>query len=110
MSTNPKEFNDSNFNESVIKSDKISVVDFGAEWCGPCRSLEPVINEIAKSYGDIVNIGKLNVDENPEIAATFGITSIPTILFFKDGELVDRIKGLVPKKEIELKIATLQNK
>lgn len=109
MNTNTKEFNDSNFEESVIKSDKITIVDFWAEWCGPCRTLGPIIDNIANSYGDTINVGKLNIDKNPEIATTFGITSIPTILFFKNGKLVDRIKGLVPKKEVELKLISIQN-
>jgi thioredoxin 1 len=109
MNANTKEFNDSNFEESVIKSDKITIVDFWAEWCGPCRTLGPIIDDIANSYGDKINVGKLNIDKNPEIATTFGITSIPTILFFREGKLVDRIKGLVPKKEVELKLISIQN-
>jgi thioredoxin 1 len=104
-----KEFTDVNFEETVINAEQITIVDFWAEWCGPCRALAPILDDIASQYTNTINIGKLNVDSSPETASQFGITSIPTILFFKNGEIVDRIKGLVAKKEIELKIATLQN-
>jgi thioredoxin 1 len=104
-----KEFTDVNFVETVINAEQISVVDFWAEWCGPCRSLAPILDDVANQYAEKVNVGKLNVDSSPETASQFGITTIPTILFFKNGEIVDRIKGLVAKKEIELKITALQN-
>ncbi len=109
MNTNLKEFTDENFVETVINAEQISVVDFWAEWCGPCRALSPILNDVATQFAENINIGKLNVDTSPETASQFGITSIPTILFFKNGEVVDRIKGLVAKKEIELKITALQN-
>lgn len=73
---------DGNFKEVVIDSDKLSVVDFWAEWCGPCRAIGPIIEDLAKEYEGRVNVGKVNVDENPQVSMNYGITSIPAILFF----------------------------
>ena len=98
------EFTDSNFETEVLKSDKLTVVDFWAEWCGPCRAIGPVIEELAKHYEGKVNIGKLNVDNNSGVSTNFGITSIPAILFFKNGQVVDKQIGAVPKSVIEKKI------
>lgn len=81
------EFTDSNFKEKVLNSDKLSVIDFWAEWCGPCRAIGPVIEELATEYDGKVNIGKVNVDHNPQISMDYGITSIPAILFVKGGRL-----------------------
>lgn len=78
-----KEFTDANFKSDVLESDKLCVVDFWAEWCGPCRAIGPVIEELAKEYDGKVNIGKLNVDHNPSVSMNYGITSIPAILFIK---------------------------
>jgi thioredoxin 1 len=99
-----KEFTDANFNSDVIASDKLTVVDFWAEWCGPCRAIGPVIEELSKEYDGKVNIGKVNVDNNPEVSMTYGITSIPAILFIKNGEIVDKQIGAVPKSVLEKKI------
>lgn len=99
-----KKFTDANFQTDVLESDKLTIVDFWAEWCGPCRAVGPVVEELANDYEGKVNIGKLNVDENPEISMKYGITSIPSILFLKNGEVVDKQVGAVPKSVLDKKI------
>ena len=86
-----KEYNDSNFQTEVLNSDKLTVVDFWAEWCGPCRAIGPVIEELSKEYEGKVNVGKVNVDNNPMVSMNYGITSIPAILFIKNGQVVDKL-------------------
>ncbi len=98
------EFTDSNFEVEALNSDKPVMVDFWAEWCGPCRMVGPIVEEVAKEYGDKALVGKLNVDNNPGIAQKYGIRSIPTILFFKNGEIVDRQVGAVPKAALVKKL------
>lgn len=98
------EFTDANFKQEVINSDKLSVVDFWAEWCGPCNAITPVINELAKEYEGKVKIGKVNVDHNPTVSVEYGITSIPAILFIKNGQIVDKQIGAVPKSVLDKKI------
>ena len=88
---------DANFDELVLKSDKPVVVDFWAEWCGPCRMLGPIIEEVSKDYEGKAIVGKLDVDSNQEFAAKFGVRNIPTVLVFKNGELVNRQVGVSPK-------------
>lgn len=97
-------FTDTNFQTEVMESDKLSVVDFWAEWCGPCRAIGPVIEELAKEYEGKVNVGKVNVDHNPQISMNFGITSIPAILFIKGGQVVDKLVGAQPKSNFVKKI------
>ena len=99
-----QEFLDATFKKDVLESDKLTVVDFWAEWCGPCRAIGPVIEELSKEYHGTVNIGKVNVDHNPEVSMNYGITSIPAILFIKNGQVVDKLVGAQPKANFVKKI------
>ncbi len=98
------EFTDSNFQEVALDNEGVSVVDFWAEWCGPCRMITPIIEELATEYEGRARIGKVNVDHNPEVSSKYGIRSIPTILFLKNGEVVDKQVGVASKKVLEDKI------
>lgn|SRR5690606_16246814 len=98
---------DANFEELVKKSDKPVLVDFTATWCGPCKMLSPVIEELATELEGKAVVGKIDVDENPTISVEFGIRSVPTLLFFKNGELVDRQVGVVPKAVLQEKLNSL---
>jgi thioredoxin 1 len=98
------ELTDANFQAQVLESNKLSVVDFWAEWCGPCRAISPLIEELSKEYNGKINVGKLNVDHNPNVSIDYGITSIPAILFIKNGKVVDKQIGAVPKSILEKKI------
>jgi thioredoxin 1 len=101
------EFTDANFQTEVIDSKQLTVIDFWAEWCGPCRAIGPVIEELSKEYEGKVKIGKVNVDVNPNVSTNYGITSIPAILFIKDGKIVDKQIGAVPKSVLDKKIVAL---
>ena len=99
----PLEITDANFDE-IINSDKPVLVDFWAEWCGPCKMIGPVVKELASDYEGRAVIGKVNVDENPGVSAKLGIRSIPTLLFFRNGEIVDKQIGAVPKGVLSQKL------
>ena len=99
-----QEVNDANFEELVLQSDKPVLVDFWAEWCGPCRMVAPVVEELGQDYAGKLVVTKLDVDSNPETAMKFGIRNIPTILFFKGGEVVDKHVGAAPKSALSAKV------
>lgn len=101
------EITDSNFDQEVMQNDKVTLIDFWATWCGPCRMIGPVIEELAEEYEGKATIGKVNVDENNQVSAQFGIRSIPTLLFIKNGEVVDKQVGVAPKSVLQEKLDAL---
>ena len=98
------EVTDSSFESDVVEATTPVVVDFWAVWCGPCRMVAPIVDELATEYDGKVGFAKLNVDENPEVSVKYGIRSIPTLLVFKDGKPVDQIVGALPKKEMQKRV------
>ena len=100
MSNNTVEITDDNFEKLVLKSEKLVIVDFWAEWCGPCKAITPILDEISNEFGDKVLIGKVNVDEVKELPVKYGIRSIPTLLFFSNGEITRQEVGLQSKQTL----------
>ncbi|QAR31243.1 thioredoxin [Ornithobacterium rhinotracheale] len=100
------EITDNNINE-VLSSELPVMVDFWAEWCGPCRMIGPIVDEINREFEGKAVVGKVNVDNNPDTAAQYGIRNIPTILFFKGGQVVDKVVGVVPKEQLVQKLQSL---
>ena len=103
-SNNISEITDANFQSEIADNGGLSMVDFWAAWCGPCRLIAPFVEQLADQYAGQLKVGKLDVDANQRTAAQFGVRSIPTVLFFKDGKVVDLVVGAVPKQALERKI------
>ena len=101
MAENIMEIDDASFDSEVIQSEKPVLVDFWAPWCGPCKAIAPVVKELADSFGEQIKFAKCNVDNNPVTPGKFGIKAIPTLIFFKDGDVVDQITGMVAKSKLE---------
>ena len=100
MNEHVLQLTDASFNNDVLKSEQPVLVDFWAEWCMPCRFVGPVVEAVAKDYTGRIKVGKVNVDDNPNIASQYGINSIPTLMLFKGGKMVDSVVGAVPKEQI----------
>ncbi|MEC7779032.1 MAG: thioredoxin [Candidatus Neomarinimicrobiota bacterium] len=100
MSNNTVEITDGNFEKLVLKSEKLVIVDFWAEWCGPCKAITPILDEISNEFGDKILVGKVNVDEVKEVPVKYGIRSIPTLLFFNNGEITRQEVGLQSKQTL----------
>ncbi len=101
MGANTKEFTDDNFQAEVLESTQPVLVDFWAPWCGPCRMIAPLVEELATEYSGSVKVGKVNVDDSPNAAGQYGVSSIPTLMIFKGGEVVDRFVGVQPKSRLQ---------
>ena len=98
------QLNDQNFDDALARAEGVLMVDFWAEWCGPCRAIAPVLDDLARESAGRVTLAKVNVDENPSLAARYGIRSIPTILLVKGGTVVDQVVGAVPKAQLKKKL------
>ena len=98
---NVSELNDTNFEAEVLQSSQPVLVDFWAPWCGPCRMIGPIVEELATENGASIKIGKVNVDDSPNTASSYGVSSIPTLMIFKGGEVVDRFVGVQPKNRLQ---------
>lgn len=98
------EFNDANFKAEVLSSDKVTLIDLWAEWCGPCKTMNPIVEELSEEYKGVAVVGKLNVDDNPEVPTNYNVRGIPTFLIFKGGNLVDKVVGTQTKQALKDKI------
>ncbi len=98
-----------NFEQEVLQSEQLVLVDFWAEWCPPCKAIGPVVEELATEFEGIARVGKVDVDENKALAQRYAIGSIPTLLFFRNGEIVDRVQGVVPKRELAERVMALSD-
>ena len=107
MAGNALKVEDATWDSEVMKAPELVMVDFWAVWCGPCQMVAPIVDELANEYSGKVKVRKLNTDENPEVAGRYQVMSIPTILFFKDGEVVSRLVGAVPRGHIEKELERL---
>lgn len=105
--SNEVEFTDGNFEAEVLKSDTPVLVDFWAPWCGPCKMVAPIVEEISHEYAGKIKVGKVNTDDNQQVASQYGIMSIPTIMIFKNGEVVERVIGAQPKAALTSKIESV---
>ncbi len=105
--TNPIELTDDNFEDEVLASDQPVLVDFWAAWCGPCHQIAPIVEDLAEEFAGQAKIGKLDVDENPRAAQEYGVRSIPTLLFFKDGDVQEQVVGAVGKQTLKQKLNNL---
>ena len=103
MAGNVLELTDANFDSSVLKNPKPVLVDFWAVWCGPCRQVAPIVQALSQKWGDKVTVAKLNVDDVPSVAERYGIMSIPTLMLFKEGQVIERVVGLSPQAALERK-------
>ncbi len=101
MSEHIVDITDSSFDAEILKSDKPVLVDFWASWCAPCKAIAPIIEEMASTHSDTIKIAKMNVDENPSTPGKYGVRGIPTLILFKNGEVVDQVVGSVPKGQIQ---------
>ncbi len=105
--SNEMEFTESNFSTEVLEADMPVLVDFWAPWCGPCKMIAPIVEEISEEYAGKIKVGKLNTDDNQGVASQYGIMSIPTLMIFKNGEVVERIVGAQPKEALTLKLESV---
>jgi thioredoxin 1 len=101
MAQGIKDIDDSSFDTEILQSDKPAIVDFWAPWCGPCKAIAPVMEDLAGTYGEQIKFTKCNVDDNPITPGKFGIKAIPTLIFFKEGKVVDQITGMVARSKLE---------
>ena len=107
MAQGIQDIDDSSFEKEILQADKPSIVDFWAPWCGPCKAIGPIVEDLASTYADQVKFTKCNVDDNPMTPSKYGIKAIPTLIFFKDGQVVNQITGMVAKSKLEDNIKSL---
>ncbi len=107
MGKNTLEFTDDNFQQEVLESSQGVLVDFWAPWCGPCRQIAPLIDQLAEQYSGTVKIGKINIDDNPNITSQYGIQSIPTLMLFRNGEIAETFRGMPPQAKLEQAIDSM---